>query len=82
MSETVKTWLLGVTSALCVPLLGLSIGLYVDVQLLKVNVDRYNDMAIQQKQMKELITKLDKNLAVQEETLRTLIKAVEKSNRG
>lgn len=82
MSETMKNWLLGITSTLCVPLLGLSIGLYVDVQLLKVNVDRYNDMAIQQKQMKELITKLDKNLAVQEETLRTLIKAVERSNRG
>jgi len=82
MSETVKNWLLGVTSALCVPLLGMCIGLYVDVQLLKVNVDRYSDMAIQQKQMKELITKLDKNLAVQEETLRTLIKAVERSNRG
>lgn len=81
MDSSLRTWAVGVATALSVSAFGVASNLYVDVQLIKQNQTRLVEMSDQQKQMEQLINKLDKSLAVQAETLQTITKALEKSKR-
>lgn len=81
MDNSLRSWAVGVATALSVSAIGVASNLYVDVQLIKQNQTRIVEMSDQQKQMETLINKLDKSLAVQAETLQTITKALEKTKR-
>lgn len=76
--NTFQNWLLGVSSALAVSLTGASFKLYTDVEVLKDRQKRQEQFVIQQETMVELVQKLDKQVALNNQALATVEKALDK----
>ena len=81
MYSTLKNWCIGVTTALSISACGAAATLFVDVQILKHEQAFQKEMLVQQQQtsnqIKDLLTSLDKQMAVQEKTVTTLSEMVD-----
>lgn len=76
-----KNWLLGVTASLAVSSIGVGLSTYVDVQMIKQDQEQQKMYLQRQddsiKQMNAILTALDKNTALQAQTLEALQKTVD-----
>lgn len=76
-----KNWTLGITASLAVSSIGVALNTYVDVQMIKQDQEQQKMYLQRQddsiKQMNHILTALDKNTALQAQTLETLQKTVD-----
>ena len=71
-----QNWILGVSATLAVSVTVASFKLYTDVEVLKDRQVRQEQLVNQQKMMEELVQKLDKQVALNNQALETLEKAL------
>lgn len=71
-----QNWILGVSATLAVSVTVASFKLYTDVEVLKDRQVRQEQLVNQQKWMEELVQKLDKQVALNNQALETLEKAL------
>lgn len=73
-----QNWILGVSATLAVGVTVASFKLYTDVEVLKDRQIRQEQLVIQQSTMVELVQKLDKQVALNNQALATIEKALDK----
>lgn len=73
-----QNWILGVSATLAVSVTVASFKLYTDVEVLKDRQVRQEQVMNQQKMMEELVQKLDKQVALNNQALATIEKALDK----
>lgn len=81
MNESIKSWIVGVTTAMSLAAIGAVISVYNDVQMLKKDQERQAEYNAEQLQMRELLINLDKNFAVQAEAFKALTITIEELKR-